>query len=86
MPHSSILPIIGQPTYSSIHEIHQFLSSNAASIQSNLVCGTLGLVYLTLLSNFYATLLATLFVPPPNPGATGTTPSTATSWQTSSIL
>ena len=85
MPHSSIPPIIGQPTYSSIHEIHQFLSSNAASIQSNLGCGTLGLIYLTLLPTVYATLSATLFVPPPNPGATATIPSTATALQTSSI-
>ena len=80
MPHSFIPPIIGQPTYSSIHEIHQFLSSNAASIQSNLGCGTLGLIYLTLLLTVYATLSATLFVPPPNNGATETTPSTATSF------
>ena len=78
MPHSSIPPIIGQPTYSSIHEIHQFLSSNAASIQSNLGCGTLGLIYLTLSLTVYATLLASLFVPPPNPGATATIPSLTT--------
>ena len=85
MPHSSIPPIIGQPTYSSIHEIHQFLSSNAASIQSNLGCGTLGLIYLTLLPTVYATLSATIFVPPPNPGATATISSAATPSQTSSI-
>ena len=85
MPHSSTPPIIGQPTYSSIHEIHQYLSSNAASIQSNLGCSTLGLIYLTLSPTVYATLLATLFVPPPNPGATATTPYTATTLQTSSI-
>ena len=85
MPHSSISTIIGQPTYASIHEIHQFLSSNAASIQSNLGCGTLGLIYLTLSTTVYATLLTTLFVPPPNPGATATISSTATASQTSSI-
>ena len=85
MPHSSIPPIIGQPTYSSIHEIHQFLSSNAASIQSNLGCGTLGLIYLTLSPTVYATLSANLFVPPPNPGATATIPSTTTASQTSSV-
>ena len=56
MPHSSIRPITGQPTYSYIHEIHQYLSSNAASIQSNLVCGTLGLIYLTLSPTVHATL------------------------------
>ena len=85
MPNSSIPPIIGQKTYSSIHEIQQYLRSNAASIQSNLGCGTLGLIYLTLSPTVYATLLATLFVPPPNPGATATINSTATASQTSSI-
>ena len=85
MPHFSIPPIIGQPTYSSIHEIHQYLSSNAASIQSNLGCGTLGLIYLTLYPTVYATLSATIFGLPPNPGATATIPSTATSAQTFSI-
>ena len=85
MPHSSIPPIIGHPTYSSIHEIHQFLISNAASIQSNLGCGTLGLIYLTLSPTVYDTLSATLLVPPPNPGTTVKIPSTATASQTSSI-
>ena len=84
-PHSSIPPIIGQPNYSCIHEIHQFLRSNAASIQSNLGYGTLGLIYPTLSQTVYATLLATLFVPPPNPDATAKIPSTATALQTSSI-
>ena len=85
MPHSSIPPIIGQSTYSSIHKIDQYLRSNATSIQSNLGCGTLGLIYLTLSLAVYATLSATLLVPPPNPGATVTIPSTATAAQTSSI-
>ena len=85
MPHYSIPPIIGQPTYSSIHEIHQYLSSNAASIQSNLGCGTLGLIYLTLSPTVYANLSATLFIPSPNPGATAKIISTATAAQTSSI-
>ena len=85
MPHSSIPPIIGHPTYSSIQEIHQYLSSNAASIQSNLGHVTLGPIYLTLLPTVYATLSATLFVPHLNPGATATIPSAATASQTSSI-
>ena len=85
MPHSSIPPIIGQPTYSYIHKIHQFLSSNAASIQSNLGCGTLGLIYLSLSPTVYATLSATPFVSPPNPGATATISPAATASQISSI-
>ena len=85
MHHSSIPPIIGQPTYSFIHKIHQFPSSNAASIQSHLGCGTLCLIYLTLLPTAYATLLATPFVPSPNPSATATIPPAATASQISSI-
>ena len=85
MPHSSIPPIIGQPTYPSIHKIQQYLSSNATSIQYNLGCGTLDLIYITLSPTVYATLLATLFVFPPNPGATVTIPSTATASKFSSI-
>ena len=45
----------------------------------------MGLIYLTLSPTVYATLLATLFVPPPNPGATATIPSIVTAAQTSSI-
>ena len=82
---SSIPPVIGQTTYYSIHKIHQYLSSNTAFIQSNLGCGTLGFIYLTLSPIIYATLSATLFVPPPNPGATTTIPSTLTAAQTSYI-
>ena len=85
MPHSSIPTIIVQPTYSSIHEIYQFISWNAVSIQYNLGCGTLGLIYLTLSTTVYATLSDTLFFPPTNPGATATISSTATASQTSSI-
>ena len=85
MPHSSIPTIIGQPTYSSIHKIHQYLNPNAVSIQFILGCGTLGLIYLTLSTTVYATLSATLFLPPPNPGATAKIPSTAMAAQTSSI-
>ena len=85
MHHSSIPPIIGQPTYSFIHKIHQFPSSNAASIQSHLGCGTLCLIYLTLFPTFYSALLATPFVPSPNPSATATIPPAATASQISSI-
>ena len=85
MPYSSIPPNISQPTYPPIHKIHQYLSSNAAPIQSNLGCGTMGLIYLTISPTVYATLSATLFIPPHSPGATATIPYTATALQTSSI-
>ena len=45
----------------------------------------MGLIYLTLSPTVYATLSATPFVTPPNPGATAITPPTATASQISSI-
>ena len=44
------------------------LNSNAASVQSNLGCGTLGLLFLTVSPAVYATLSTTAFVSPVNPG------------------
>ena len=45
----TIDPIIGTPDYESIADIHLKLDSNSASVQSNLGCGTLGLLFLTVL-------------------------------------
>ena len=39
-------PTIGTPDYKSIADIHLNLNSNAASVQSNLRCGILGLLFL----------------------------------------
>ena len=61
-------PIIGTPDYESIADIHIKLNSNAASVHSNLGCGTLGLVFLTVSPTVYATLSTIEFVPPVNPG------------------
>ena len=61
-------PIIGTLDYKSIADIHSKLNSNAASVQSNLGCGTLGLLFLTVLTAVYATLSTTAFFPPVNPG------------------
>ena len=41
----TIDPIIGTPDYKSIADIHLKLNSNAASVQSNIGCGTLGLYF-----------------------------------------
>ena len=60
--------IIGTPDYKSIADIHLKLNSNAASVQSNLGCGTLSLLFLTVFPAVYATLSTTTFVPPVNPG------------------
>ena len=46
-PFPTIDPIIGTLDYESITDIHLKLNSNAASVQSNLGCGTLSLLFLT---------------------------------------
>ena len=67
-PFPTIDPIIGTPDYESIADIHLKLNLNAASVQSNLGCGMLGLLFLTVLPAVYTTLYTTAFVPPVNPG------------------
>ena len=67
-PFPTIDPIIGTPDYKSIADIHLKLNLNAVSVQSNLGCGTLSLLFLTVLTAVYATLSTTKFVPPVNPG------------------
>ena len=77
----TINSIVGTPDYESIANIHLKLNSNAALVQSNIVCGTLGLLFLTVSPSVYATLSDITFVPPVNPvpepnilaGATGAT-------------
>ena len=66
-PYPTIDPIIGTPYYESIADIELKLNSNAASVQSYLGCGTLGLLFLTVSPTVYATLSTTAFVPPVNP-------------------
>ena len=41
-PQPTIPPIVGVPTYETIYEVIMMLSSNAASVWTNLGCGTLG--------------------------------------------
>ena len=67
-PFPMISPIIGTPDYESIADIHLKLNSNATSVQSNLGCGTLGLLLLTVSPAVYATLSTTAFFLPVNPG------------------
>ena len=50
------------------------MNSNAASVQSNLGCGTLGLLQLAVSPVVYSTLLATAFIAPVNPGSDPTIP------------
>ena len=77
-PFPTINPIVRTPNYESIAEIHLRLNSNAASVQSNLRCGTLGLLFLTISPAVYSTLLTVAFVPPVNPGTKPNIPSGAT--------
>ena len=74
----TIDPIIGTPDYESIADIHFKLNSNAASVQSNLGCGTLGLLFLTVLPAVYATLSTAAFVLLVNPGPKPSIPTGST--------
>ena len=38
----NIPPIDGEPTYATLNAMHELLKSNAASVTTNLGCGTLG--------------------------------------------
>ena len=67
-PFPTIDPIIKTPYYKSIADIHLKLNYNTVSVQSNLGCGTLVLLFLTVSPAIYATLSTTTFVPPVNPG------------------
>jgi hypothetical protein len=67
-PHPNIAPIVGIPTYESIAELNLQLNANAASVQSNLGDGQLGLLALTVSPAVFNTLSAVAFVHPVNPG------------------
>jgi hypothetical protein len=63
-PHPMIPPIIGIPTYEAIANLNLHLNANAASVQSNLGDGQLGLLALTISPAIYNALSAIAFVPP----------------------
>ena len=68
-PFLTIPPIAGPHNFVTISELHMKLNSNAASVQSNLGDGALGLLYLTVSPTVYITLLTTPFVVPMIPGS-----------------
>jgi hypothetical protein len=80
-PHPTLMPIVGQPTYETLAELHLKLNTNAASIQSHLGNGLLGLLFLTVTPAVYNTQSAIAFTPPANPGPTCVTPVNATAAQ-----
>ena len=81
----SIPPIEGEPMYATLHAMHGLLNSNVASFITNLGCGTIGHLCLTLSPTVYATLLTTRVVPPSNTGATPVIPEGATGPEAASI-
>ena len=70
--------IAGTPNYESIADIHLNINSNVLSVQSNLGCGTLGLLFLTVSPAVYAILSPIVFVPTVNPGPEPNIPDGAT--------
>ena len=80
-PFSTIPPIVGTPTYNTIAEVNLKLNSNSASVQSNLGCGTLNLLQLTVSPAVYNTLMSTTFIVPVNPGSVPIIPANSTGSQ-----
>ena len=80
-PFPTIPPIVGTPTYNTISEVNLKLNSNSTSVQSNLGCGNLGLLQLTVSSAVYNTLLSTTFIVPVNPGSVPIIPANSTGAQ-----
>jgi hypothetical protein len=85
-PHPIIAPITGVPNYESIKARNLQLNANAASVQSNLGDGLLGLLYLTITPAEFNALSATAFIPPKNLGAIPTIPYAATDSQFATLL
>ena len=77
----TIPPIVGTTTYNTIAEVNLKLNSNSTSVQSNLGCGNLGLLQLTLSHAVYNTLSVTPFVVPVNPGSLPIIPANSTGAQ-----
>ena len=66
-PFPTILPIVGTPTYNTIAEVNLKLNSNSAYVQSNLGCGTLGLLQLTVSPAIYNPFSSIAFIVPSTP-------------------
>jgi hypothetical protein len=84
--HPNIAPIAGIPTYESIAQLNLQLNANAASVQSNLGNGQIGLQEaLTVFPAVFNTLSAVAFVHPINPGTNPIIPPAATTHVTSHL-
>ena len=84
-PFPMIPPIIGTPTYNTIAEVNLKLNPNSASVQSNLGCGTLGLLQLTVSPAVYNNLSSTPFIVTGNPGSVPNIPANSTGAQITEI-
>jgi hypothetical protein len=84
-PHKTIPPIVGQPTYEAIKELHMKLNENAVKVYSNLGNGSLGYLGVTVTPAIYNTLSTQPFVNPPNPGTAPVFPDDATGPQVANI-
>ena len=80
-PFPKIAPIIGTTTYKTIAEVNLKLNSNFASVQSNLGCGTLDLLQLTVSPALYNTLSSVTFIVPVNTGSVSIIPANSTGAQ-----
>ena len=85
-PNPSILPIVGEPTYETITAVARQLKANAASVQTELGGGALGHLAIVMSPVVYATLSATPFVNPVNPGALPVIPPGTTAAQIQAII
>ena len=81
----SIPPINGEPTYATLHAMHELLNLNAASVTTILGCGTLSPLCLTLSPTVFATPLTTQVAPLLNCGATPVIPAGVTGPEAVSI-
>ena len=84
-PFPTISLIIVAPNYKTIAEVYLKLNSKTASVQSNLGCGTLGLLHLTISPDVYTTLSVTDFIAPVKPSADPTIPSIASDPQITNL-
>ena len=84
-PFPTIPPVFGTPTYNTIAKVNLKLNSNSASVQSNLGCGTLGLLQLTVSPAVYNTLSYTTHIMPVNPVSVLIIPANSTGVQTTKL-
>ena len=67
VPHPTIEPIAGQPSYETIKPLHQKIHENSAFVVTHIGNGRIGLLYLTVTPTVFTTLCEVAFVPPVNP-------------------